>query len=269
MISHVCMSHSTPNANCPMCSGRWKSRYEQFMDAIRLHHPTDQVVIGDPTNLMNQHVDRGWDMESKKVDDLMKSLVEYQIEATMSEYDQDWKNKEVKNKDTGNTVKVGSLSPDQQAQYRPDKEKSADPKDKDPEHFHPSAASQPAKDEYKKVPGGIVVNKPMTPQQFKEKTDKMTPASSMVSKKWNSKFDVFRDDKGVYHLFHSAFDRGEVDGGAMNPERANTVKHIGAFTDAESAKKYVMGGDLKWDLDQDKRYTLAKQTQWTNKEMGV
>ena len=242
------------------------------MDAIRMHHPVDQVVVGDPTSFRNssQHgFDRGWDLESKQ--SLMQALVEYQIEASMNEYDQDWKNKEVKNPKTGNTVKVGSLSPEEQEKYRPDREKANGDDNgngKDDDHYTPQ--SQPDEGEFKRVPGGIVVNKPMTPADFKAKTDKMMPASSMVSKKWNSKFDVFRDDKGVYHLFHSTFDRGEVDGGAMNAERANTVKHVGAFTSADAAKKYVMGGDDKWDLDQNnKRVTLARQTNWTNKEMGV
>lgn len=252
-----------------MCSGRWRSRQDQFFNAIKMHNPIDQVVVGDPTSFRNASrdgFDRGWDLESKQ-DPLLTALVEYQLEATMNEYDQEWKNKEVENPKTGNKVKVGSLPPDEQEKYRPDKEKAAGDEPADQHYQGPE--SEPSKDEFKRVPGGIVVNKPMTPQDFKDRTANMTPASSMVSKKWNSKFDVMRDTKGVYHLFHSTFDRGEVDGGAMNPERANTVKHVGAFTSSDAAKKYVMGGDNKWDLDQKKRVTIAKQTPWTSKEMGI
>lgn len=236
------------------------------MAAIRMHNPVDRVVVGDPTNFRNPHFDRGWDLESKQPN-VMAALVEYQMEAAMSEYDQDWKNKEVKNPVTGNMVKVGSLPPDEQEKYRPDREKSGDA-DVDQTHYQ-GPKEEPKEGDFKRVPGGIVVNKPIDPAEFKAKTDKMMPASSMVSKKWNSKFDVFRDDKGVYHLFHSTFDQGEIDHAATNPERANTVKHVGAFTSGDAAKKYVMGGDNKWDLDQKKRVTIAKQTPWTNKEMGI
>jgi hypothetical protein len=234
-----------------------------FLKAMGNHVAPSALVVGDPTSFNRGGYDKGWDLESKIV--VGKPLLEYEL---------DWQNKTVKSPITGNQVKVGSLPPDEQEKYRPKHDKNPDDSEKSAGNGGSGDDEADKKfstdgQKYKAVPGGVVINKPINPSEFKEKVKNMKPASSLNVKKWNSKFDIFTDDKGNNHLYMSTYDRGEFDVGATNPERANTVKLVGVFKSPMDAKKYVMGGDEKLDLDQNKRVTVAKQTPWSPKEMGI
>lgn len=128
-----------------------------------------------------------------------------------------------------------------------------------------------AKDgEAQKVPGGLIRKLDITPAQYKERVDKMQSIYRKPNKRWNSLFTIFKvPNKEVFHLFHLMFDKDEYDNGAMNPERANRIKYVGAFNSADAAKKYLTGGAEKGSLGNDKRVTLHHQKDWTTKEMGV
>lgn len=231
---------------CPMHSKNWSdglSSYDQAFSGVS----NQQLIIGDPTNFIGDGFERGWDLEDVVIGDLI------------CEYDQKWQNKMVKNPSTGNTVKVGSLEPEDQEKYKPDSSGDS----------NGDSSDGNGRTKHKVVNGGVVVNKDITPVGYRQKTRGMTLSASMRNKRWNSLFDVFHDASGVFHLFHRIYDKSEFDSGAVNPERANKIRHVGAFKTADLAKSYALGGNVRWDLPQHDRKTLAAQEPWTAKQMGV
>jgi len=91
------------------------------------------------------------------------------------------------------------------------------------------------------VPGGILLNKPLSKDEYIKKTSTLFFKGDANAPKLGSKFSFFTDAKGKVHVFQQTFDKEEFDAWATNLGRANDIKHLGTFSDIVSVKDYLHG----------------------------
>lgn len=89
------------------------------------------------------------------------------------------------------------------------------------------------------VPGGVVVNKDISIDDYKKKTRSMSFQHDIIKKKINAIFSLFKDSRGFVHVFERLYDGHGLGLDVLPVERATNIHHVGAFKDFSNAKEYV------------------------------
>ena len=116
------------------------------------------------------------------------------------------------------------------------------------------------------VPDGVLLNKNLTPVEYKKAIGGKNFVSSVKSKKLNAMFEIWTR-AGIYHVFLMVFDSSEMDAGLTTPERANKMAYFGVFQNKHGAKDAV--DDFLKRFEEISKRPDFKQKRYTTQELGL